>query len=252
VVGDAGAPRSVTSRALAVLAAFDEAHSRLTLSQIARRAGLALTTTHRLLGELTAWQALERRDDGSYVIGRRLWHLGLLAPVQLELRQAALPYLQDLYDATRENVQLAVREAAHALYVERLSGRASVPIRTRVGVHLPLHATGVGKVLLAHAPDELVDAVLADLAPVTTHTVTDPVRLRRELGDVRRRGYATTAHEMTLGTCSVAAPVTDPGGQVVAAISLVTTASRPDLAQLAPAVRVAARAVTRRLASARP
>ena len=249
---EAPAPRSVTSRALSVLGAFDDAHSRLTLSQIARRAGLALTTTHRLLGELTAWQALERRDDGSYVIGRRLWHLGLLAPVQLELRQAALPYLQDLYDATRENVQLAVREGSHALYVERLSGRASVPIRSRVGVHLPLHATGVGKVLLAHASADLVDAVLADLAAVTPHTVTDPVRLRRELADVRTRGYATTAHEMTVGTSSVAAPVADPSGQVVAALSLVTTARRSDLARLAPAVRVAAGAVTRRLASAVP
>lgn len=73
---------------------------------MARRSGLPLTTTHRLLAELTAWQALERRPDGCYVIGRRLWRLGLLAPVQHELRHVALPYLQDLYDATHENVNL--------------------------------------------------------------------------------------------------------------------------------------------------
>ncbi len=242
--------RSVTSRALAVLAAFDERHTRLTLSDIARRSGLALTTAHRLVAELAQWQALERRADGSYVIGRRLWHLGLLAPVQGELRQVALPFLQDLYDATKENVQLAVREATHALYVERLSGRASVPVLSRTGVQLPLHATGVGKVLLAHAPDDLREQVLRDLAPVTPHTVTDPVRLRRELLEVRRRGWATTSQEMSLGTCSVAAPVHDAGGEVVAAVGLVTTTLRRDLARLAPAVLVTAAGVTRGLASA--
>lgn len=242
--------RTVTSRALAVLAAFDERHTRLSLSDISRRSGLALTTAHRLVAELTEWQALERRDDGCYVIGRRLWHLGLLAPVQGELRQVALPFLQDLYDATKENVQLAVREGSHALYVERLSGRASVPIVSRTGVQLPLHATGVGKVLLAHAPEDLLEQVLADLAPVTAHTVTDPARLRRELAEVRRRGYATTAQEMTLGTCSVAAPVTSSDGEVVAAVGLVTTTVRRDLPRLAPAVLVTAAGVTRRLAQA--
>lgn len=241
--------RTVTSRALAVLAAFDERHTRLSLSDIARRSGLALTTTHRLVAELAHWQALERRADGSYVIGRRLWHLGLLAPVQGELRQVALPFLQDLYDATKENVQLAVREAAHALYVERLSGRASVPVLSRTGVQLPLHATGVGKVLLAHAPDDLREQVLRDLAPVTPHTVTDPVRLRRELLEVRRRGWATTSQEMSLGTCSVAAPVHDATGEVVAAVGLVTTTLRRDLTRLAPAVLVTAAGVTRGLAS---
>src|SRR5919206_2872524 len=149
--------RSVTSRALAVLDAFDSAAPRLSLSEIAARAGLPLTTAHRLLAELTAWGALARRSDGRYEIGRRLWELGLLAPVQLELRQVAAPFLLDVHTATRDTVHLAVREDLRALYVERISGRESVPVVSQVGSRLPLHATGVGKVLLAAAPEDVVD-----------------------------------------------------------------------------------------------
>ena len=241
--------RSVTSRALAVLAAFDDEHPSLGLSELARRSGLPLTTAHRLVGELVDWQALERRRDGAYVVGRRLWHLGLLAPVQLELRELALPYLQDLYETTGENVHLAVRQGLRALYVERVSGRTSVPVVSRAGSTLPLHATGVGKVLLAHAPPDVLAQVLEDLERVTPHTVVEPGRLRRELAEVRRRGYARTSEEMTLGTCSVAVPVHSPRGAVVAAVGLVTTSVRKDLPRLAPAVQVAAAGVSRRLAA---
>src|SRR3954447_14503112 len=144
--------RSVTSRALAVLDAFDSGTPRLSLSEIADRAGMPLATAHRLLAELTAWGALSRRPDGRYEIGRKLWDLGLLAPVQLELRQVAAPFLLDVHTATRDTVHLAVREHTRALYVERISGRESVPIVSTVGSRRPLHATGVGKVLLAAAP----------------------------------------------------------------------------------------------------
>src|SRR5438309_10568353 len=124
MAGGAATPgRSVTSRALAVLDAFSASSPRLSLSEIAGRAGLPLTTAHRLLGELTAWGALSRRTDGRYEIGRRLWDLGLLAPVQLELRQVAAPFLLDVPTALRETVHLAGREDVSALYVERVSGR---------------------------------------------------------------------------------------------------------------------------------
>ena len=150
--GQTTAGRSVTSRALGVLDAFDAQHPRLTLSEVAGRSGTPLTTAHRLLAELAAWGALVRRPDGRYEIGRKLWDLGLLAPVQLELRQVASAFLLDVHTATRDTVHLAVREGLRALYVERISGRESVAVVSQVGSRLPLHATGVGKVLLAAAP----------------------------------------------------------------------------------------------------
>lgn len=245
--------RSVTSRALAVLDAFDATAPRLTLTEIAERSGTPLTTAHRLLAELTDWGALSRRADGRYEIGRRLWDLGLLAPVSLELRQVASPFLLDVHTATRDTVHLAVRDGLSALYVERISGRESVPVVSQVGSRLPLHATGVGKVLLASAPDEVVAEALAAPARATRHTVVDPARLRRELTEVRRRGWARTAEEMSLGTLSVAVPVRVERGSsavVAAALGIVVPSHRRDLARLVPVLEVAARGIGRALARA--
>ena len=249
--GAAASGRSVTSRALGVLDAFDSSHPRLTLSEVAGRSGTPLTTTHRLLAELVAWGALSRRPDGRYEIGRKLWDLGLLATVQLELRQVAAPFLLDVHTATRDTVHLAVREWLRALYVERISGRESVPVVSQVGSRLPLHATGVGKVLLAAAPDDVLEQTLRSLTRETRHSVVDPRVLSRELADVRRRGAARTSEEMSMGTASVAVPVTveRPSGPVVAAaLGIVVPVHRRDTARLVPVLQVAARGIGRALA----
>jgi len=240
----------VTSRALRVLDAFDAEHPRLSLTEVAERSGTPLTTAHRLLAELAAWGALARRADGRYEIGRKLWDLGLLAPVQLELRQVAAPFLLDVHTATRDTVHLAVRDGVKALYVERISGRESVPVVSQVGSRLPLHATGVGKVLLASAPDDVVQQVLRHPVRETRHTVVDPRLLGRELAEVRRRGFARTAEETTLGAASVAVPVTvdrPAGPVVVAALGIVVPAHRRDVGRLAPVLQVAARGIGRAL-----
>ncbi len=246
--------RSVTSRALAVLGAFDTGAPRLSLSEIAERSAMPLTTVHRLLGELTDWGALQRRPDGRYEIGRRLWDLGLLAPVQLELRQVAAPFLLDVHTATRDTVHLAVREGRSALYVERVSGRESVPVVSQVGSRLPLHATGVGKVLLAAAPQDVVEQALRSLTRQTRHTLVDPARMRRELAEIRRRRYARTSEEMSPGAASLAVPVQverRSGPAVVAALGIVVPPHRRDLPRLVPVLEVAARGIGRELARAR-
>lgn len=254
MAGGGTAGRSVTSRALAVLDAFDAGHARLTLSEVATRSGTPMTTTHRLLGELAAWGALSRRPDGRYEIGRKLWDLGLLAPVQAELRQVASPFLLDVHTATRDTVHLAVRDGLTALYVDRVSGRESVPVVSQVGSRLPLHAVGVGKVLLAAAPDDVVEQVLRSLTRQTRHTVVDPGRLARELAETRSTGSARTSEEMSLGAASVAVPVTValPTGRAVvaAALGIVVPTHRAerDLARLVPVLEVAARGIGRELA----
>ncbi|GAA1780381.1 IclR family transcriptional regulator [Nocardioides hankookensis] len=236
---------SVTSRALALLGAFDEHHRRLTLTELADRAGLPMPTAHRLVGELVAWGALARNAAGEYVVGRRLWDIGLLAPVQTGLREVASPYLHDLYGATLATVHLAVRDGTDVLYVDRLAGHASVPVVSSVGSRLPMHATGVGKVLLAHAPVEVQHAVLADLARITPYTITQPGLLRRQLAKVLRDGYASTTEEMSLGACSLAVPIRR-GPDVVAALGMVLP-SLKDRARLVGALQVAARGIGRSL-----
>jgi DNA-binding IclR family transcriptional regulator len=244
--------RSVTSRALAVLGAFDSRHPTLTLTQIARRADLPPPTAHRLVAELEAWQALARRADGSYEIGRRLWQLGLLAPLHHELREVASPFMHDVHAATGDVVHLAVREGPLALYVESVVGSGSVAVVSRTGSRLPLHATGVGKVLLAAAPTELVEQMLPGLTRITRHTVVEPGRMARELAETRRRGYARTVEEMTLGACSVAVPIRQESGDVVAALGVVASSGRRDLVRVVPTLQVAAAGIGRALRSAAP
>jgi DNA-binding IclR family transcriptional regulator len=239
---------TVASRVLAILGSFDAKHRALTLSEIARRAGLTLPTAHRLVAELTGWGALRRTAGGEYVIGRRLWDLGLLAPVQTGLRDVAAPFLQDLYGATMATVHLAVRDGTQVLYLDRLSGHASVPVVSRVGARLPLHSTGVGKVLLGYAPAEVRHAVLSrPLERFTPYTIVAPGRLEEELRRVPRDGYATTSEEMTLGACSIAVPVF-ARDSVVAALGLVLSDLR-GRARLVPALRVAARGIGRSLSA---
>ena len=241
--GKAGA--TVTSRVLGLLGAFDTEHRALTLTELAGRAGLPLPTAHRLVGELVEWGALTRRASGEYVVGRRLWDVGLLAPVQAGLRQVASPFLHDLYGATLATVHLAVRDGELALYVDRLSGHASVPVVSHVGSRLPLHATGVGKVLLAHAPTAVQSGVFAGLTRVTPFTVTQPGRLRAQLRRVLRDGYAETHEEMSLGACSVAVPVRAQDGNVVAALGIVVPSLKGGRSRLVAALQVAARGIGR-------
>jgi DNA-binding IclR family transcriptional regulator len=247
VAGNTSSPgATVTSRALSLIAAFDDEHRRLTLTELAERAGLPMPTAHRLAAELVDWGALARGADGRFVIGRRLWDVGLLAPVQAGLVEVASPYLNDVYGATLATVHLAVRDGTEALYLDRLRGSTSVPVLGTIGSRLPLHATGVGKVLLAHAPPEVQQEVLAHLERVTPYTITQPGSLRRQLAQVLRDDYATTSEEMSLGACSAAVPVRR-AGDVVAALGIVVPTLKRDRPRLVAALQVAARGIGRAL-----
>ena len=247
MAGNAATPgASVASRTLALLGAFDADHRSLTLTRLAERAGLPVPTAHRLVSELVAWGALVRRPSGEYVVGRRLWDLGQLAPGPTVLREVASPFLHDIYAATLATVHLAVRDGTQVLYLSRLSGHRSVPVVSTVGSRLPMHSTGVGKVLLAHAPADVQRAVLGNLTRLTPYTITGPARLEQELRRVRVDGFAQTSEEMSLGACSVAVPVRR-GDDVVAAVGIVVASLRRDRGRLLAALQVAAQGIGRSL-----
>jgi len=237
---------SVSGRLLGVLDAFTGAQRRLTLTEISRRTGLPMGTAHRLVGELVAWGALERDDRGRYQIGLRLWEVAALAPRGPGLREIALPFLEDLYEATHQHVQLAVLDGLDVVYVERISARGAVGVRSRVGGRWPAHTTGVGLVLLAHAPPPIQEDYLGTpLAGFTELTITDPAALRRVLAEVRRTGYAVSDRQVTMDAVSVAPPVRNVGGAVVAALSVVVGTDGPPPSALVPAVVTAARGISR-------
>jgi DNA-binding IclR family transcriptional regulator len=237
--------RSVTSKVVAILDAFSADAPRLSLQGLAERTGLPQSTTYRLATELVEWGGLER-GSGGYQIGLRLWEIGELARRGEQLRDVAVPFMQDLYEATRENVHLAVLDGHEALYIEKITGRRATRVVTRRGGRLPLHATGVGKVLLAYASEELVAEVLSNsLKRYTPHTITSPAQLRRKLSEVRRTGVAFAVEEISLGAVSVAAPIFSSPSIVVAALALVVRSSRKDVQRLAPAVRATANSLSR-------
>ncbi len=261
---EGGTPRPVDDRTLparlfAIIDAFTTPSSAasLTLSAIAQRSGIPLSTTHRLVAEWVNWGGLTRQDDGRYCLGLRLWEVGVQTPTARNLRTIALPYLEDLYETTHEHVHLAILDGHDALYLEKLSGHHAVPVISRVGGRLPLHSTGVGLVLLAFAPHTTIDEYLAtSLQRFLPHTVTSPAELRRRLLGIRTLGIASMSEEMTAGSSSIAAPIRDRTGQVAAAVSIVTRTTAPAPAtasagrpqrQAEHAVRVAAQGISRAL-----
>jgi DNA-binding IclR family transcriptional regulator len=247
---DPGQPSQVNAagRLLAVLDAFGPTHRALTLSEISRRAGLTLSTAHRLVRELSNWGALERDASGRYAPGLRLLELAALTPRGLGFREAAYPVLDRLAHRTQGNVHLGVRDNREVVYIESLRATATHPTNSRIGDRWPLHATGTGLVLLAYADAELQERVLrGPLQRFTPLTVTDPHELRRQLDVVRRTGIAVARGQITLPDLVVAAPVHDPSGGVAAAISVVVEAALARPKFLAGMLNEASSAITRRL-----
>ena len=248
MAGRSGEPgASVLERAARLLAALPADGSPAALVTLAAAAGLPVSTAHRLAAELVRLGQLDR-TDGGYTAGTRLWELGERAPIVRRLREAANPELVDLYDRTGENAHLAVLVDGEVLYLARASGARAVPTLARVGVRHPVHATGVGRAILATLPDAEADALLsAPLLQVTPFTITDPRRLRKDIAATRDRGYAITRQEMSLGNESLALALAPRAGLPPAAIGVVTHLAASDAQRLVPLLRRAAAAIESRL-----
>ena len=240
-------PKSVVARALLILGQFSIDTPALTISELSRSTGLAVATVFRLLGELEAGQYVERSPRGRYRLGKRLWEMGLLTPLHGRLRESALPFLLNLQYKTGETVQFAIPDGSTALYIEKLTNEESVPQQSRIGARMPLHATGLGKAMLAFSKPEVLDEVLAQpLKPYTPHTLVDPDSFRQELHQIRNRGYATSSEEYVPGSMSIAAPVM-VGESVQAAVALVNYRLEGDLERFSEPLLHAAEGIGRRL-----
>ena len=241
-------PHSVIARAIAVLDTFDAKHRRQSLAAIARRSGLPLTTTHRLVHELTKHSALVRGTDGDYEVGNKLWSVGILASVHADLRELALPYMEDLWQLGNDVVQIAVLDGLQGLVVERIAGSRAMKVLSKPGTRLPLHATAVGKVLLAFGEQELWDLTLSSLNRFTVQTITDPTLLRSQLSDIRTQGVAMTKEELAQGSTSIAVPLRGKGGNVIASLGIIAPTDTRDVKKLVPILLVTAAALSKKLA----
>jgi DNA-binding IclR family transcriptional regulator len=247
------AEAGMLARVMRVLSCLSADSPSVTAAEIVAQTGLPLSTTHRLLAELLEQGLLTRVLEHRYAIGARLWELGELSPLSLRLRESALPHMVRLYEATGENVHLAVLdgpspETSSALYVGRVTGAGSIPTLSRMGGRQPLHTTGVGKALLSTRREEWLQRYFTvPLQLETVHSVVDEAELRAQLARARARGYALTREEMTLGNISVAASVAPVPGLPPTAIGVVVHLERADERRLAPLVVQAARDLSRSL-----
>ncbi|QOC94910.1 IclR family transcriptional regulator [Micromonospora craniellae] len=235
-------------KSMRILQAFRSGDRKLRLSEIAERTGMPKSTAHRLSQALIDHQLLAWDADG-YELGLGLFELSALVPLKQRLRESALPFMQDLFLATHETVHLGVRDGTDVIYVEKIYGHSDLALPSRVGGRLPLTCTAVGKALLAFSTDEIRTAVLAKpLRRITTKSVIDPERLRRQLAEIRATGLAFESEEATLGRACVAAPVIVQG-EAVAAMSISVPIAQYRIPQLAAAVKTATLGLTRQLRS---
>jgi DNA-binding IclR family transcriptional regulator len=240
----------VLDRAFRLLAAFGPDSRSLSLAELSRRSRLPKATALRIARKLADWGALERTADGNYVVGLRLLEVASLAPRGHGLRATALPYLEDLHHSTGQHVLLAVRDGLEAVLVERLSARRAGRVLYRVGGRMPLHSTGVGLVLLAHAPSAVQEEVLdGDLTLRPENSPLAARDLRFQLAAIRRDGVAVAGRAHPEPMTSVAAPITDRQQSVIAALSVVTRPAQARPAELRPAVVAIARAISRAVAA---
>jgi DNA-binding IclR family transcriptional regulator len=248
---DDGRSRSVIDRAFAIIGTFQGGRIRQSLSDISRRTGLPIATCYRIVQRLTEWGALERDGESKYRIGLRLWEVASLAPRAVGLQRLARPYIQDLYETTGYASHLAIREGIELVSIERFQSPRRTTVRPLVGGRYPMHATAIGQVLLAHAPEDVQDDVLGrELEAYTSRTYTDPDTLRRVLADIVRTGYAVSDRQIDNTHVGVAAPVRGPDGTVVAAVSLALTRKDVDGKNMIHLVRLTAASISRTLAAA--
>lgn len=243
---------SVLCRVVRIFEAFDSDTPAVTVSELAKRADLPLATASRLVNELVGYEWLRRDSRGRVGVGVRIWELASRASPTLNLRAAAMPFMQDLHAVVGHHVQLAVLHHREALYIERLSAPGAVRNLSRPASRLPLHASAPGLVLLAHSPIALQDAILSGpLTPFTRHTVTDPKVLRSLLGEIRRCGLAFCVGHIDETTTSIAAPLRAADGRTVAALSILVP-NGPAARATVPALLAAARGVSRALSADGP
>jgi len=247
VIETAGSLDTVLGKAVTILRAFTADDQTVPLAELVRRTGLHKATVYRLARDLAANQLLDR-VAGGYRLSGSLFELGLRASAERSMLEAAMPFLQDLYERTHETVHLGIREGNEVVYVAKIGGHRQAASPSRTGGRMPLHCTAIGKALLAHSDAALLKEVLSrPLVRLTPHTVTAPGLLRSQLSQVLQVGVAFEHGESQVGLNCVAAPVFDRGN-LVAAISITGPTNRFRTESHVDAVRAAAAAIGNALA----
>jgi len=214
---------SSVRNAARLLKEFSRGSREIGVTELSRRLGIGKSTAHRLLNTLAEERLLEQDPDtGAYRLGLAMYELGASVSMHTDLHEACSPIVDQLRNATRETVQVAVLDGREVVYVERRESPQTLRLFGRVGHRNDAHCTSTGKLLLAYLPPARLEEALDGwvLSRKTPHTIPDVTALRQELVTVRQRGWAENVQEAELGVASVAAPIRNGLGEVVAAVSV--------------------------------
>jgi IclR family pca regulon transcriptional regulator len=214
-------------RGLAVIRAFDADHPELTLSDVARATGLTRAAARRFL--LTLVDLGYMRTDGRlFGLRPRILELGYAYLSSLSLPEVAQPHLEALVAEVHESCSVSLLDGNEIVYVARVPTKRIMAVSISVGTRFPAYATSMGRVLLAHQPADWLDDYLAsvELRALTPRTITDRAKLRSMLNRIRSQGFAVVDQELEDGLRSLAVPIRDTGGAVIAAMNVSARTSR--------------------------
>ncbi len=247
-------PTRLSSVAMAVrlLKTFSEGEAEIGVTSLSRRLGVAKSTVYRLASTLVSEGLLEQNPETEkYRLGMSLFALGALVRQRMNVATDARPFLFHLREATGETVHLAILEGPDIVFVLNLESNHAIRMRADLGARKPAFCTAEGRAMLAFQPQDVVNDVLGcRLVPRTPKTIIDAGQIRAALEEVRALGFATEDEQSELGMRSVAAPIRNANGRVVAAIGLagpIQRLSDEALASFAPLVADAARTISARL-----
>lgn len=214
----------VLERTMEVLAVLERSERGETIRGLTEQLALPRSTIYRILNTLEAHDIVQRTTIGSYCLGARLLALASrVRPGQAsyDLVAIALPIMQKLVEQSEEPVKLSVRDGDMALVVAAVPGTREYSPMPAAGTRYPLHAGAASKVILAHMPASEIEAFLSRrLERYTPRTVVDPRKLKAELQRIRRQGFARDQGEHGASVHAIAAPVFEPDGRFVAALSI--------------------------------
>ncbi len=247
-----GKNQSLT-RALTLLERLSESDTGMHLTDLSYQLGMPAATVHRLLSTFEELDFVEQDpDEGSWFIGLKAFTVGNAFLKRRDFVASARPYMNALVDECGETVNLGVIDDGEVVFISQVESQEVMRMIVRLGSRSPIHASGVGKAMLANMPEQRVTRILQQrgLARYTDHTIDSPATLRDELKQVRQQGYALDDEEHAVGLRCVAAPIFDENGQALAAISLSGPKARivdGRLGEMGNAVRQTAAEITREL-----
>ncbi|MCE1244520.1 IclR family transcriptional regulator C-terminal domain-containing protein [Oryzomicrobium sp.] len=236
ISAQAGDPNFMASlaRGLAVIEAFSPQRRQMSISQISQKTGIPRAAVRRCLYTLAKLGFVSAEDGRNFALRPRILSLGHAYLASTPLAKAAQPVLRDVSNRLHESSSIAILDGDEILYIARASTSRIMTIDLDIGSRLPAVYTSMGRVLLAHLPEDEREACLgrAKLIQYTAHTLMTVEALRAELARVRAQGYAVIDQELELGLRSIAVPIAAPDGKVVAAINVGLQAARVSVAEM--------------------